>query len=118
MTYLPRDLSQRLASPTSWKGKASALTAYPLIFSGQAASSKGPNPSKPLFSTHTTREMLKHGLLPSTRRSYHVSNQRDPLQIGYRKDFSPSQRAETGPESLLDQVVLLQRLHPRAQINL
>lgn len=104
--------------PQAWKGKASALTTYPLIFPGQTASSEGPNPSKALFSTHTTREMLKHGLVLSMGRSYQVAKQRDPLQIGYRKHFSTSQRGKTGLESLLDQVVLLQRLHPRAQTNL
>lgn len=62
--------------------------------------------------------MLKHGLVLSMGRSYQVSKQRDPLQIGYRKHFSTSQRGKTGLESLLDQVVLLQRLHPRAQTNL
>lgn len=49
--------------------------------------------------------MLKHSLVPS-RGSYQTSDQRDLLQRGTERRFSPSQKAETGLESLVDQVVL------------
>lgn len=119
MTYLPRDQSQQ-AGRSHKLGRLKLLHSPHILwyFQAKLLAAKGPIHLSHPFSTHTTREMPERGLVPSTGRSYQVSNQQDPLQIGYRKDFSLSQRAKTGLESLLDQVVLLQRLHPRAQINL
>lgn len=116
-TY-PEKEANSWAIPQARKGKASAPTTHLLTFSRQTASSKGPDPSQASFSTCTMREMLKDGLLPSTGRSYPVSSQHDFLQITYQKDVSPSPRAHTGLETLLCQVVLLQKLWPRAQSNL
>lgn len=69
-----------------------------------------------LFSTYTLREMLKRSPVPS-RGSYQTSDQRDLQQRGTERRFSPSRKAETGLESLVDQVVLLQRLYQSTQID-
>ncbi|EOA98742.1 hypothetical protein Anapl_13269 [Anas platyrhynchos] len=55
-----------------------------------------------LFNTYTLREMLKRSPVPS-RGSYQTSDQRDLQQRGTERRFSPSRKAETGLESLVDQ---------------
>lgn len=110
MIYLHRD--RNWPSHKFGEVKLLHLPHIPWNFQAKPLAAKAPVSPRHCLA-HLPEEMLKHGLVPSTGRSYQVSNTADTVP----KDFSPSQRAEMGLESLLNQGVLLQRLCPWAQIN-
>lgn len=114
----PAQRLKPMAGPSHRPGRVKPLRSLHIPWYPQAKLLAAKGQIHPSSGTHTTTEMLKHSLVPHTGGSCQVSHQRVPLQIRYWKDFSASQRAETWQDSLLHQLMLLQKVHLRAQINL